>query len=234
MQLSSLGKHLFVIISVSIISACSSTPTEIQVPDEATLVSFQKVSADASASNVGANARWGGKIVEVKNLKDVSEIEIVFFPENSSGKPKVRDESAGRFKAVVKGFVDPMVFEQGRLITVLGQVGEKQSGLIGEQEYEYVTLNAAGYHMWKENNTVEVETIVFSPFFGYPFYRTHFTPWYDPRYVWSNRATVRYRTHHNRNQGSRSSNRSSGSSSKPSVRSEHDAGSRPSHLTEQP
>jgi len=35
----------------------------------------------------------------------------------------------------VAGFIDPLVFEKGRLITFLGELGEPLEGIIGEQTY---------------------------------------------------------------------------------------------------
>jgi outer membrane lipoprotein len=178
------------------VSACTVVPEPIQVADTNTLVSFEEVANNLESDvQVGKQARWGGRIVAVENKKDVSEIEIVFFPESSSGKPRIGQESGGRFKAVVDGFVDPLVFEQNRLITVVGEVGAAQTGIIGEQNYTYPTLNAVGYYMWRQTSEVEVDQIGFVPFTGRgffgrafygnpfyvsPFYRSAFSPWYDP------------------------------------------------------
>jgi len=203
------------ILVISVLSGCANVPNEIDVAKNADLVAFDKVSANIikvgpsngmpqAHSDLGKKARWGGKIVAVENKKDVSEIEIIFFPENSYGKPKTGMPSAGRFKAVVEGFVDPLVFEQGRLITVVGEVGDGQSGIIGEQAYLYPTLNAMGYYMWKESTdiNVELDTFGFSPF-GYRshFHSSFFNPWYDPWYSRHQRTRIRVERYNGHSQG---------------------------------
>lgn len=208
-------KLLAGVLAFSLVTGCVNVPNEIDVAENTNLVPFDKVNAsivnvgpstDASLTtdNSGQKARWGGKIVSVVNKKDVSEIEVVFFPENSYGKPKTGMPSSGRFKAVVEGFVDPLVFEQGRLITVVGEVGQSQSGIIGEQDYLYPTLNAMGYYMWKEstNINVELDTFGFSPFsYRSGFNNSFFNPWYDPWYRRHQRARIRVDKYNGHSQG---------------------------------
>ena len=227
-------KALFIsITSVLIISGCTMVPEQIDVAENQNLVSFETLSKDKSNNSVkGEKARWGGKIVSVTNKKDVSEIEIIYFPENRFGKPITGDESSGRFKAVVDGFIDPIVFEQGRLITVVGEVGDMQMDIIGEQEYQYPTLSAQGYYMWKESRAAEA--YAFSPFFFRAgFHPGFFNPWYDPfwhrryssrfffhnRFDRNHRRLSGYRHHGNQNTGrAQTSNSSSSDSTRRSVR----------------
>lgn len=217
-------KLITAILSLGFLSACVSVPSEIDVAKNSNLVSFEKVSnstvaveADVETSSTlvdtGKKARWGGKIVSVVNKKEVSEIEVVFFPENKYGKPITSMPSVGRFKAVVEGFVDPLVFEQGRLITVVGEVGGGQSGIIGEQSYLYPTLNAMGYYMWKEstNINVELDSFGFMPF-GYRsgFNHNFFNPWYDPWYRRHQRARIRIDKYSGHSQGGQVRQRTTG------------------------
>lgn len=191
------------------------TPENIEVAEVDNLVTYVD---SKSGSLEGKKARWGGKIVSVQNKKDVSEIEIVYFPEARSGKPRTGEPSDGRFKAVVSGFVDPLVFEEGRLITVVGEVGATSVGIIGEQEYQYPVLNAVGYHMWKETSDVRVDTFAFSPFgFHYGFNRGFYNPWYSPWHHSHLRQRLRVTKHNGHSQGGmvRQRNSNSGVTSTP-------------------
>nr|WP_136249785.1 Slp family lipoprotein [Ningiella ruwaisensis] len=180
--------RIIFLLSVLLISACSTVPEPIQIADNVPLVNFSNVLANPEAENViGEKARWGGRIVSVENKKDVSEIEIIYFPESGSGKPRLSEASPGRFKAVVNGFIDPLVFEPDRVITVIGTVNQPQNGIIGEQNYTYPTVEAIGYYMWKQQSDVRVEQIGFSPFMYGPFFHRGYawsawSPWYDPFY----------------------------------------------------
>ena len=194
-----------IISSLLLVTSCAIVPEPIDVADNVSLTAFEQVTPNKSnAQLIGTNARWGGKIVAVTNKKDVSEIEIVYFPENHFGKPRTGEESAGRFKAIVEGFIDPMVFKTERLITVVGEIGEPNTALIGEQEYEYPTLNAVGYYMWKETSEVDVDAFAFAPFgFHARYRRNYFSPWYDPFYHSRNRVRVRVTHNNGHTQGGR-------------------------------
>ncbi len=191
------------------ISACTVVPKQIQVAEDTPLVPFEQVITNTNATNsIGEKARWGGKIVSVQNREELSEIEVVYFPESSNGKPRTGEESSGRFKALVPGFVDPLVFEQNRLITIIGNITEPAEGIIGEQSYTYPTLNAVGYYMWQQSTEVEVRNVGYQPFlygYGSPFYRGGYHSWYRP---WGygygfQRSRVRVTSHNGHSQGGR-------------------------------
>ncbi|WP_395342351.1 Slp family lipoprotein [Ningiella sp. W23] len=178
-------KLLTLIGLISSLGACTMVPDPIRVQDELALVPFdQIINNPVTDLASGENARWGGKIVGVQNLESVSEIEVVYFPESSNGKPQTSEQSAGRFKAVVEGFIDPLVFEQDRLITFVGQVGSPVDGIIGEQKYSYPTLNADGYYMWRDTTEVDVRQTGFNNMVWFGGARPGlWDPWFiGPRY----------------------------------------------------
>ena len=49
-------------------------------------------------------------------------LEVVQKPADNQGRPLQTDESGGRFIAVSKQFLDPAVYQGGRVITVVGEV----------------------------------------------------------------------------------------------------------------
>lgn len=199
----SLYRSILLIILLAVLAGCATVPDELEVDQNTSLISFDTV-INSEDMPVGEKARWGGKIVSVENKKDVSEIEVVFFPENRTGKPQTNLASSGRFKVVVNGFVDPLVFEQGRLITVVGEVGQTHSGIIGEQSYDYPTVNAVGYYMWKESTRVDVDAFAFVPFGHFHgFHRNFFYPWYDPWHLRNHRIRYRIHKYNGHSQGAR-------------------------------
>ncbi|MDT0581922.1 MULTISPECIES: Slp family lipoprotein [Alteromonadaceae] len=148
------------------LGGCAIYPDPIDIGEEVELVSYETI-VNGDQAGVGLKARWGGEIVAVVNKKDYSEIEILHYPNNHYGKPRLSSESAGRFKVRVRDFIDPLVFEKGRLVTFIGELGEPAEGLIGEQAYVYPVLIADGYHMWKKTVDYEVTAFSFSPFSPY-------------------------------------------------------------------
>ncbi len=164
-------KHIL-IFSVLLFSGCAIVPDSLEVPEGTSLISYTKA-VTSGANAQGQTARWGGLIVGVENKPDKTFVEIVHFPLNNYGKPNRGAETTGRFKAQIDGFVDPIVFEEGRLITFLGKLVAPTAGMVGEQPYIYPTLLVDDYHIWRKQEIYDVtmyhfnyRTGWFSPFYG--------------------------------------------------------------------
>src|SRR5512146_1842449 len=65
-----------------------------------------EAAAAASERYHGAEVLWGGRIVEVRNRADVSEIVIVAYPLDGGQRPRPKEASQGRFVAVLEGYVE--------------------------------------------------------------------------------------------------------------------------------
>ena len=185
-------KKFIALTSILLLSACSSIPDTLQVPENTRLVNYQDVVT--KTANENAQARWGGVIANVKNNADGSVIEIVHYPLRASGRPNLRAESIGRFKAFVDGFIDPLVFKQERVVSVLGTVGEPVNDLIQEQPYVYPSIKVSGYHLWEDVQDVDVQTISVMPFYrfghgfgfdsGFPYFRSrHYLNYLENRRI---------------------------------------------------
>jgi outer membrane lipoprotein len=185
-------KSVVVLTFTLFFSGCAMVPEPIEVSEDISLVTFNSV-INGSETSQGSLARWGGEIVNVENKKEYSEIEVLHYPSNSFGKPRSTLNSEGRFKVRVAGFIDPLVFEKGRLITFLGEIGEPAKGIIGEQTYVYPLLLANGYYMWKETEEYEVSGFYYSPLSPYWSVgsRRHYWGGYG---LYHNRATIRVKT----------------------------------------
>lgn len=158
-------KRFFIgILGVLFLSACSSTlPDNLQTSSEVNLVNFNEVITSETPVAAG-KARWGGIIAEIKNLENHTVLEVVYFDLRSYGRPVVKDESAGRFRVYVDEFLDPMVYTEGRSITVLGDFSGAEEGKIGEHTYNFPVIKHAAVHLWKNVKTMRVEYIDPWPF----------------------------------------------------------------------
>lgn len=158
-----------VLLTVFLFTGCSIVPDSIEVPEGTQLVSYSKA-VTSGANAQGQKARWGGLIVGVENKPDKTFIELAHFPLNHYGKPGTSGETSGRFKVQIDGFVDPIVFEEGRSATFLGTITAPTMGMVGEQPYIYPTIIADDYHMWRDRDVYHMDTFGFNSFTG----------WYSP------------------------------------------------------
>ncbi|MBU2979770.1 Slp family lipoprotein [Alteromonas sp. C1M14] len=191
-------RHIAVLAFLTILSGCTIVPDDIAVPEGTNLVSYNKAVTGGDAV-IGKTARWGGVIVGVENKENKTLVEVVNFPLNHYGRPNTREETIGRFKVEMEGFVDPIHFEKGHAVTFVGEVRRPIAGMVGEQPYMYPRLAGENYHLWRESSVNYVHPMFFdyrlgwySPYY-YSFYRPYYSPFmfqtgFAPRFYYPRRA----------------------------------------------
>jgi len=116
----------------------------------------------------------GGLIVETRFTEKGSQIESVYVPVDSRGYLEEAERPMWRFLAVFpreEGFLDPLVYEKGRKITLAGEFLEIRNGNIDEMVYAYPVFKIKQIHLWEREE-------YFYP--GYPYYYPYPYWWYDP------------------------------------------------------
>jgi outer membrane lipoprotein len=124
---------------------------------------------------LGKMVIWGGVIVESKNLKEGTLIEIVQKPLSSEERPKKADQSDGRFIALFNSYLDVAIYSEGREVTVAGRIREIRQRPLGEIEYTYPVISADEVHLWPL--TSEKSYYIYSPYRYYP-HPYRWDPWY--------------------------------------------------------
>ena len=96
----------------------------------------------------GNQVIWGGRIVHVSNFADHSEVELLGYPLDSSQRPRANDSGSGRFIAVLHGYVEPLNYPAGALMTVDGKLNGTRSGKVGEADYLFPLVDVTQSHVW--------------------------------------------------------------------------------------
>ena len=127
------------------------------------------------ADYLGQTVRWGGKIARVDNRRDDTLIEIVQQPLGRSGRPLDGAQSAGRFLARFDGFLDPVIYAEGKELTVIGTLAPSRPGTIGAYPYTFPVVAVDQHELWAEPR--EPRVIYADPWF-YPYPGFYFRPYY--------------------------------------------------------
>ena len=98
--------------------------------------------------HVGKKVVLGGMIVETRNLKDATEIEVVEKDLDCFGYPNSSDQSRGRFVFRKRGYLEAEIFKKGRMITGGGTLVASQSGKIEETEYQFPVIEVEELKLW--------------------------------------------------------------------------------------
>jgi outer membrane lipoprotein len=130
---------------------------------------------DAQARDLtGQRVRWGGTIVSTKPETNETCFEVVSHPLDRQARPRLTDESDGRFLACAAGFFDPAVYAPGREITVVGSLQAPTTGKIGDYEYRFPRVSAEHVYLWAKREEAQPYYYYdpwFAPYWYYPVWR---------------------------------------------------------------
>jgi outer membrane lipoprotein len=99
----------------------------------------------------GAVVVWGGKILDVRNLAETTEIQVAAYPLDRSQRPQQTAPIQGRFIVLLPGFAEPLDFPPGRFITVRGHIDGSRLRRIGDADREYPAVRRDELHVWPVN-----------------------------------------------------------------------------------
>jgi outer membrane lipoprotein len=124
---------------------------------------------------VGKRVMLGGHILEVRNLPQSTYVTVLQTPLGFQDRPQPKEQSQGRFVVVYDGFLDPAIYEQGRLLTVAGTVQGRETVKVDGYSYPTIAIKPIEMHLWEKE---EIRRY-------YPYYDPFYDPFfYDPFYPW--------------------------------------------------
>lgn len=132
-------------IVVLIITGCATSPLETR-GTEVSGTGPAHVLSDRS--RIGDRVVWGGRILQVHNLADRTEIVVASHPLNRSDRPDASAEPGVRFVLNQPGFLEPQLYAPGRFVSVLGRVTGVEDRPVGEYAYQHPVLDAEDIYLW--------------------------------------------------------------------------------------
>lgn len=96
----------------------------------------------------GETIMWGGKVIDTQAKGDATEMVVLQLGLGNRQRPQDNDQSRGRFIIQSREFLDPAIYPQGTLITVVGPLKGTEDRKIGEMEYRYPVIDVAEIKKW--------------------------------------------------------------------------------------
>ena len=168
------AKPGFILLLALLLGACASQvplPIREAPADSPSLAVVRAQDADY----LGQRVRWGGTIIETGNRENATWLTVLGKPLDKSGEPGFGDDGAGRFIAIVPGFLDPKVYAPDRRVTVSGTLARFESAMVGEYPYSYPVVEAEAWYLWARE--VKRPDGYDDPWRYDPWY---YRPWYGP------------------------------------------------------
>lgn len=128
------------------IAACAPAPLYKATSSSVNATPQQVATAPANFRNL--QVVWGGSVISVHNFADHSEIEVLAYPLDSSQRPRLKEPASGRFIAIVPGFLEPMDYPPGSLVTLRGTLDGARNGEVGQAAYTFALVHSDAMHRW--------------------------------------------------------------------------------------
>lgn len=135
------------LVSIFLLSGCTAVLSEQARKSVTSDAPFRNLK-EKPDSYIGKNVLLGGRIAGIRNSNDGAWLEIVQFELAGSSYPEDQFESNGRFLATSSGFLDPLVFRQGMLITLVGELKGKKTARLDEMDYTYPVISLREWYLW--------------------------------------------------------------------------------------
>jgi outer membrane lipoprotein len=92
---------------------------------------------------------WGGRILEIVNFEEVTEILVLAYPLTTGNVPRVDEESVGRFVIRFEGYLEPLDFTPGRYLSMAGQLqGKSDEWAYEGTSVELPLVRSKQVHLW--------------------------------------------------------------------------------------
>lgn len=150
-----------VVITTLALTGCATVPDVIKGTGSSLVTDFS-AAQKAPQAYKGMEARFGGRVLNVLNQPDTTQLEIAVMPLNSSGAPFLGSASVGRMYARINGFHEPSNFRD-QYVTVIGTLNGTKQGKIGEVEYTFPVIDVTGYQRWHKSQQVMMPPPVYGP-----------------------------------------------------------------------
>ena len=150
-----LGKLFLGVILVFMVG-CANLPASLITKSKDPITDLTLILQHPQA-NQGKEVRLGGVIASIRNEQQRTRIEMVAMPLTADGRPILHAQSQGRFIAYINGFLEPIEYAKGRLLTVAGQFSGDQKGKIGKYSYTFPVVQVSGQQLWQVQQQLQLD-----------------------------------------------------------------------------
>lgn len=167
------ARYTLILATALALGACAS------IPDELAGEYGGPSPRAASPADVGAEVRWGGRLLAVTPEAKRSCFEILSRPLSRIARPVADGGGSGqRFLACRRGFVDPAAYPAGADITIVGRLSAFETRMVGDYDYRYPVVRLRAAHQWPRRRALDPDPIppprwwYYEPFwYGHPYHR---------------------------------------------------------------
>ncbi|KRT54846.1 Slp family lipoprotein [endosymbiont of Ridgeia piscesae] len=142
-------KSLLIICLFASLTCCAQTPTR---PPAADRSITPRMVVDTGEQYLSHQVEWGGVIVESRNLRQNSELQVLAYPLDTAARPDLDQPPNGRFIVVSPGYLENVDYAKGRQVTLSGRISALRPGKVGEADYLFPVVDSSEIELWPEQS----------------------------------------------------------------------------------
>lgn len=176
----------FFIFCMLFLQACSNLPANIQNPPTVDIQLHQVLKSSNQYQN--QPVRWGGTVIDVENETDKTTLQILFYPLDYYGRPRINQKASGRFISISPHFLDPAIYSTGTQITIAGTIQNTVIKQIGKKPVSIPVIAINTAHIWPNYRQTDYWDYDYGYRYPYYGYRRSYYPYnyYRSRYRYYN------------------------------------------------
>lgn len=118
---------------------------------------------------IGYDVRWGGTVIHVQNEQEYTDIQLLYYPLNSAGRPDLNQPTRGRFIIHSPEFLDPAVYVKGKELTITGKVKETVEYKVGNKTLTLPVIDVENIYEWSKYDKYRDRRYRYYPYGFYPY-----------------------------------------------------------------
>lgn len=142
---------LFCLVVAITMGGCTHVMSEVGLATTDKSISYDDIKKNPETL-VGKKVLVGGIIADIRSSGDLTQLEIVQLELLKNGVPDESSKSAGRFLVISDELLDHMIYSNGLLITVIGEIKGQKIQKLKNSDYRYPLLSAKEIKLFRTSD----------------------------------------------------------------------------------
>lgn len=142
-----------ILTTMLLVSGCAHVMSEANLKTVDQSVHYSDLKEKPEAF-VGKTVLLGGVIAGVRGNEDLILLEVAQLELFKHGVPNEDSRSEGRFLAISTDLIDPVIYQPGKLVTIIGEVKGKKVMKLESVDYPYPLISVKEMRFFRPNAPV--------------------------------------------------------------------------------
>jgi outer membrane lipoprotein len=136
----------FCILTLSLLAGCAGSGCYATAGNP----SITPATVSTAGNHIGDLVQWGGTLLEVRHLRDSTELEVAAHPLDGCGRPRQGSGRIGHFIIEYPGFLETVDYQTGRGVSAIGRIAGIRTAHLQGVDSGLPILESYEIHLWSD------------------------------------------------------------------------------------